>query len=291
MAIPSRQIGWGTEENLLWQISKQLEYLTGVAYAAGSASSTTTTTTSTTTAAPSYSYNVNFAFGSGSDACNDPVSQPTVYSADATLVNGSYIYPNPDLTGGIADGYIAFGGNWYQIYGNQVIDIQSCNPTFSYYANYSTASAGGACYQAQDQFTIYTPVAIDTGVGVYTDSGLTTPAPDGYYSVNGTVYIVAGNNVSVVDSCPAADAYTYVISQTDLDAAIGNTNTSLNGKVITETSNDGSGNPATRSFSSVGSYNHWMCSLASITPTFGYWANNVFVTAGLVSTQTNIGAC
>ena len=32
MAIPSRQIGWGTEENLLWQISKQLEYLTKVTY-------------------------------------------------------------------------------------------------------------------------------------------------------------------------------------------------------------------------------------------------------------------
>jgi hypothetical protein len=31
MAIPSRQIGWGTESNLLWQISKQLEYLTKVA--------------------------------------------------------------------------------------------------------------------------------------------------------------------------------------------------------------------------------------------------------------------
>lgn len=30
MAIPSRQIGWGTEENLLWQISKQLEQLTNV---------------------------------------------------------------------------------------------------------------------------------------------------------------------------------------------------------------------------------------------------------------------
>jgi len=30
MSIPSRQIGWGTEENLLWQISKQLEQLTGV---------------------------------------------------------------------------------------------------------------------------------------------------------------------------------------------------------------------------------------------------------------------
>jgi len=32
MAIPSRQIGWGQEENLLWQISKQLEYLTRVVY-------------------------------------------------------------------------------------------------------------------------------------------------------------------------------------------------------------------------------------------------------------------
>jgi len=31
MGIPSKQIGWGAEENLLWQISKQLEYLTGVA--------------------------------------------------------------------------------------------------------------------------------------------------------------------------------------------------------------------------------------------------------------------
>ena len=32
MAIPARQIGWGTEENLLWEISKQLDYLTKVTY-------------------------------------------------------------------------------------------------------------------------------------------------------------------------------------------------------------------------------------------------------------------
>lgn len=30
MAIPSRQIGWGTTDNLLWQISKQIQYLTQV---------------------------------------------------------------------------------------------------------------------------------------------------------------------------------------------------------------------------------------------------------------------
>jgi hypothetical protein len=43
MAIPSRQIGWGTEENLLWQISKQLETLTKVTYNIGQTTTTTTT--------------------------------------------------------------------------------------------------------------------------------------------------------------------------------------------------------------------------------------------------------
>jgi hypothetical protein len=45
MAIPSRQIGWSTESNLLWQISKQLEQLIAV-------TASLTTTTTTTTIAP-----------------------------------------------------------------------------------------------------------------------------------------------------------------------------------------------------------------------------------------------
>lgn len=45
MAIPSRGIGWGTEENLLWQISKQIERLTCVT--AGGCGSITTTSTTT----------------------------------------------------------------------------------------------------------------------------------------------------------------------------------------------------------------------------------------------------
>ena len=46
MSIPSRQIGWSTTDNLLWQISKQLEYLTNVV-AQGNTYPTTTTTTTT----------------------------------------------------------------------------------------------------------------------------------------------------------------------------------------------------------------------------------------------------
>jgi hypothetical protein len=52
MAIPARQIGWSQKSNLLWQISKQLEYLTDVLYKGSTTTTTTTvppTTTTTTT--------------------------------------------------------------------------------------------------------------------------------------------------------------------------------------------------------------------------------------------------
>jgi hypothetical protein len=60
MAIPSRQIGWSTKSNLLWQISNQLERLTGVmgrnipatTTTTTSSSTSTSTTTTTTTATP-----------------------------------------------------------------------------------------------------------------------------------------------------------------------------------------------------------------------------------------------
>ena len=59
MAIPSQQIGWSQKSKLLWQISKQLEALTGVmgrnipaTTTTTSSSTSTSTTTTTTTATP-----------------------------------------------------------------------------------------------------------------------------------------------------------------------------------------------------------------------------------------------
>jgi len=160
MAIPSKQIGWGTEENLLWQISKQLEYLTRVVYNIpnNTAGTTTTSTTSTTTTAA---------------------------------------------------------------------------PSYSTFINYSTTSGPAACYQAQDQFTVYTSSPIGQGVVMYTDEALTVPAATGFYSANSLIYNSLDGLITGIDPCPASNAYSYVISQTDLDLAIGNTNATLNGKVIT----------------------------------------------------------
>jgi hypothetical protein len=50
MAIPSRQIGWSTRDNLLWEISKQLEQL--ICVRSGGCGQPTSTTTSTSTTLP-----------------------------------------------------------------------------------------------------------------------------------------------------------------------------------------------------------------------------------------------
>ena len=79
MAIPSRQIGWGTEENLLWQISKQLDNLIKVTYNIG-------TTTTTTTINP------NWVFVSGGT-----LAFPT-NTTGYTLYTGAWTAPDDGQT-------------------------------------------------------------------------------------------------------------------------------------------------------------------------------------------------
>jgi hypothetical protein len=71
MAIPSRQIGWGTEDNLLWQISKQLEQLTNV-----TAQGCTTTTTTTTL--PAYKVYTALLYQTGGDNSNAVIDLPLI---------------------------------------------------------------------------------------------------------------------------------------------------------------------------------------------------------------------
>ena len=108
MAIPSRQIGWGTEENLLWQISKQLEYLTGVAYAAGSASSSTTTFP-----VPGTGDTVSTTAGAGTTIINFEGPITDSFTLDVTTGTGAQLGNKIYLmiTGGNPSGTIAFTGD------------------------------------------------------------------------------------------------------------------------------------------------------------------------------------
>ena len=104
MAIPSRQIGWGTEENLLWQISKQLETLTKVVY-----NIPNNTTSTTTTLNPNCIYfTANTTLGGTTFVLNVAVSENiscTVVWGDGSseqlsLLSGNQLlehtYPNPN---------------------------------------------------------------------------------------------------------------------------------------------------------------------------------------------------
>ena len=90
MAIPSRQIGWGTEDNLLWQISKQLEQLTNVTAQA-------CTTITTTTTLPPYKVYTALLERTGATA-------PTATILENTLGTITFAYTGPGNYGILSSG-------------------------------------------------------------------------------------------------------------------------------------------------------------------------------------------
>jgi hypothetical protein len=88
-----------------------------------------------------------------------------------------------------------------------------------------------------------------------------------------------------------------VVSSTDTALATGNTggNAQYDGKVVAiVTGGYNCGNTTPRTFTvsfTAGSFLSWVCSPNGVTPQFGYYANDVLVTSGLVSTQTLAGGC
>jgi len=109
MAIPSRQIGWSTQSNLLWQISKELDRL--ICVTAGGCTPTTTTTTTVITnfdvtaqwglATPSVVDEASFRtfLESGQDGDGNTNDQTGVVITDFLLV-GDRLTCNVSSTGG-----------------------------------------------------------------------------------------------------------------------------------------------------------------------------------------------
>jgi hypothetical protein len=105
MAIPSRQIGWSTKSNLLWEISKQLEALSGIMYNRG----TTTTTTSSTTTTTSSTTSTTTTIGPF-------INIIIISNGSYTDANGTYTRSTPSegFTKTDENGYIFFAGDgWY----------------------------------------------------------------------------------------------------------------------------------------------------------------------------------
>jgi len=121
MAIPSRQIGWSQKSNLLWQISKQLEYLSAVLGKKIPTTTTTTTssTTSTTTTIASFINTIIISNGSYTST-NGTYTRPdiaTVFSQEGgtgvIFFGGDAWYLNSGVDGNVARNTSELGtGTW-----------------------------------------------------------------------------------------------------------------------------------------------------------------------------------
>jgi len=181
MAIPSRQIGWSTQANLLWQISKQLERLTCVtACGCGTTTTTTTTieptTTSTTTAEPtttttssSSSTSTSSTSTSSSTTTSTTTIEPTTTTTTTSNITGIELqYFDGNMDGG---------------------DGTPCDPL---------RETGFLEY-----FTTIECVPLIVGCPLYADEAATTNAANGYYQYgNGDYFYLFGGVVVNINVCP-----------------------------------------------------------------------------------------
>jgi len=91
MAIGNKQIGWSQEENLLWEISRQLDNMISVV-CTGYCPTTTTTTTL------SYYTWLLYISSDSVEICNTTAPTTTYYTAESSLGIGVAFYNDPELT-------------------------------------------------------------------------------------------------------------------------------------------------------------------------------------------------
>ena len=153
MAIPARQIGWSQKSNLLWQISKQLEYLTGVLYKG-------TTTTTTTTASPTTTTTTT---SGGGPTTTTTTTTPIPFSGTVDIIASPYCLNSPSYSSNVSG------------------DSSFCNSTQFTGGTFMTIPAG--TWAIRDQITLSllnittngSSVAIvDTGIVCYECTTTTT---------------------------------------------------------------------------------------------------------------------
>jgi len=172
MAIPSRQIGWSTRDNLLWQISKQLEHL--ICVKSGGCLTTTSTTTITPTTTTTSSSSSSTSTSSTTSTSSSTTTSTTTIEPTTTTTTTSNItsielqYFDGNMDGG---------------------DGTPCDPL---------RETGFLEY-----FTTIECVPLIVGCPLYADEAATTNAANGYYQYgNGDYFYLFGGVVVNINVCP-----------------------------------------------------------------------------------------
>ena len=214
---------------------------------------TTSTTTTTTTLAPA-SFSLGYAVTNGNAACQDFIDAPSTYYATngSTFTAGTVLYNDSALTSLAADDYYSDGTTWYLITsGNGTLtggtpcalttstttttttaattSTTSTTTTVAFETfslAYSTIDGATACsdYPTLNTSNYYATSGslLQTGTIIYTDTALTSPAPNGFYS-NGVNYWNTGagsGNLQNQTSCNPTTTTTTSTTTTTTTAPI-----------------------------------------------------------------------
>jgi len=159
MAIPSRQIGWSTKSNLLWEISKQLEYLNGIL--GRNIPATTTTTSSSTSSSTSTTTSTT-----SSTSTTTTTSTSTSTTSTTTTQGPLFFYPRFSTLATLS----------YRDY-----DV---DPNV-YYA-----------YASSSGFRYYYSGTLEVGTQFYYDAAFTDPVVGGNYEAVGAANIPMTNSIN-----------------------------------------------------------------------------------------------
>lgn len=211
------------------------------------APTTTTSTTTTTTTNALYSqFTLGYSALNGNDSCAEYVLTPTSFyaiSGTLILVNGTILYTDNTLTTLVPNGFYSNGtDNWAVVGGNGTLSAQSsCGLTTTTSTTSTTTTAAPTTTSTTTTTTTVAfstfslqPSSIDqpdacstwpsglvnyytafgatlqNGTTIYTDTALTTPAPDGYYA-NGTLSWATSGGTGVLASENACTIISFSI--------------------------------------------------------------------------------
>lgn len=239
------------------------------------------TTTTTTSAASSFvlGYDVSNFF----TACVDyGVSPTTVYSTTGTTLGvGEFLYSNSSLSTVAPDGYYSNGTNWWRVrFGaGYIAETGSCTTTTSTTSTTSTststtstststtststtlapisfnlgydASVGWqACYSATSVYYRAAGEILENGTYIYTDSILSTPPADGYYSNGANYWEVIDGELTSETPCPTTSTTSTTSTSTSTTSTT-STSTSTSTTSTSSTTSTTTEAPTTTSTSST----------------------------------------
>ena len=242
MAIPPKQIGWSSESNLLWQISKQLQQLTQVTSATPSAGVSSIIAGAGISIDQSTG-NVTISATGGGGGIVPQVQNPTVAERqNIDIYNGLYLSPRSVGTTNYIPNYYVYnnaaingsivivstvdsmlrstdgGITWNAIVPNIYLTSTSCNSIIYVGSNTFVATFTNVILYSNDNGITWKSSVISTN-SIISEFSFGTSAP-AFLTVGGVPTIVVGANNSIFYSIDLGITFIEINSPTTIPASI-----------------------------------------------------------------------